>query len=59
MLHRASLNADEAAALHAGVLLQASLELYAPLTHDDANLAQSLSTVYVDSAVVDFMTDGE
>jgi len=29
------------------------------LAHDDANLAQSLSTVNVDSAVVDFMTDGE
>lgn len=59
MIHRASLNADEVAALHGGVLLQASLELYAPLTDNNANLAQSLSTISVDSASVKFMTDGE
>ncbi|MDP6581673.1 MAG: GDSL-type esterase/lipase family protein [Vicinamibacterales bacterium] len=56
MIHRAGLNADEAAELHAGTLLQASLEVYAPLTGlDDVaadNLAQSLSVIEVQSAGV-------
>ena len=59
MIHRAGLNADEAQALHAGTLLQASLELYAPLRDSTGsarvaveNLAQSLSVVEVDTAGV-------
>jgi len=56
MIHRAGLNADEARALHAGTLLQASLEVYAPLrgSADTAfeNLAQSLSAVTVEPAGV-------
>ena len=57
MVHRAGLNRDEVAALHNGTLLQASLELYAPmsLTETDdafANRAQSLSTIVVDSRSV-------
>ena len=56
MIHRAGFNADEARALHAGTLLQASLEVYAPLTGPDGaaaeNLAQSLSVVEVDAAGV-------
>ena len=56
MIHRAGLNADEAAALHAGTLLQASLEIYAPLTGPEGasagNLAQSLSVIEVQSAGV-------
>jgi hypothetical protein len=31
LIYRSALNADEAAALHLGTLLQASLEVYAPL----------------------------
>ena len=54
MIHRAGLHADEARALHAGTLLPASLEVYAPLTGAGAaageNLAQSLSVVQVDTA---------
>lgn len=52
MVHRAGLNPDEVAALRSGTLLQASLELYAPLSLTDdafANRAQSLSTIVVDS----------
>ena len=56
MIYRGGLNADEARALHAGTLLQASLEVYAPLIGLDRaaveNLAQSLSVVAVDSAGV-------
>ena len=56
MIHRAGLNADEARALHAGTLLPASLEVYAPLTGTGTaageNLAQSLSVVEVDLAGV-------
>lgn len=59
MIHRAGLNADEIAALHGGVLLQASLEVYAPLADNDANLAQSLSTISVDSESVEFKTERE
>lgn len=59
MIHRAGLNSDEARALHAGTLLQASLEVYAPLRESAGaaggaveNLAQSLSVVEVDTAGV-------
>ena len=59
MIHRAGLNPDEARALHAGTLLQASLEVYAPLRESAGaaggaveNLAQSLSVVEVDTAGV-------
>ena len=56
MIHRAGLNADEAGALHAGTLLQASLKVYAPLSGSGSvaaeNLAQSLSVVEVDTASV-------
>lgn len=53
MVHRAGLNPDEVAALHAGTLLQASLELYAPLSDEAfANRAQSLSTIDVDTRAV-------
>ena len=57
MIYRSALNADEVAALNKGSLLQASLEVYAPLT--DArltpgsaleNLAQSLSFATVEGA---------
>ncbi len=56
MIHRAGLNADEARALYAGTLLQASLEIYAPLRGaGDAvaeNLAQSASVIEVNTAGV-------
>ena len=52
MVFRASLNADEVSVLKGGKLLQASLEVYAPLRDEDpkkgdtlVNLAQSLSEV--------------
>ncbi len=61
MIHRAGLNADEARALYAGTLLQASPEIYAPLSGaGDAvaeNLAQSLSVVAVDAAGVTHSQD--
>jgi len=50
LIYRSALNPDEVAALHDGRLLQASLEVYAPLRDEFvtgapvANLAQSLST---------------
>jgi lysophospholipase L1-like esterase len=54
MLYRAALNGDEVAALHEGRLLQASLEVYAPLTDAQfkpgvqvENRAQSLSAFTV------------
>ena len=40
MIFRSALNADEVAALHAGALLQASLEVYAPLA--DARFADGV-----------------
>ena len=56
MVHRAGLNADEVKALHDGVLLQASLELYAPLSDSEfsraENRAQSLSTIQINTRVV-------
>jgi lysophospholipase L1-like esterase len=49
MIHRAGLTLDEVIALHNGRLLQASLELYAPLSRDGydvlQNVAQSLSVI--------------
>jgi lysophospholipase L1-like esterase len=58
MIHRAGLNADEAGALHAGTLLQASLEVYTPLRGRTVeNLAQSLSVVEVDGAGVTHSQD--
>jgi lysophospholipase L1-like esterase len=63
MVHRAGLNSDEVAAIHDGALLQASLEIYAPLssTHRSAaeNRAQSLAEISVDSAVLVFDSDTE
>lgn len=56
-VHRASLNSDEVAALHGGTLLQASLELYAPLAEDGTNLAQSLSEITVDLSSAAFASD--
>ena len=56
-IHRASLNSDEVAALHSGTLLQASLELYAPLAQDGANLAQSLSELAIDLSGAEFASD--
>jgi lysophospholipase L1-like esterase len=54
LLYRSALNADEVAALESGTLLQASLEVYSPLTELDVhsggtvkNLAQSLSAVRI------------
>ena len=56
MIHRAGLNADEAAALYAGTLVQASLEVYASLRGSSAtateNRAQSLSVVEIERAGV-------
>jgi lysophospholipase L1-like esterase len=59
MIHRAGLNRDEVNALHNGRLLQASLEVYSPLSGENptANRAQSLSEVRVDTAVVKFLND--
>lgn len=63
MVHRAGLNSDEVTALHQGRLLQASLEVYAPLngTHRSVseNRAQSLSEIRIDPAVVEFGSDTE
>ena len=54
VFYRSALNADEAAALHGGTLLQASLEIYSPLDNvelragaDVANLAQSMTAAQV------------
>ena len=53
MVHRAGLNADEVGVLHGGGLLQASLELYAPLSDGGfENRAQSLSAVEADGSAV-------
>jgi lysophospholipase L1-like esterase len=56
LLYRAALNADEVAALQQGMLLQASLEVYAPLSDPQftpgaqvENRAQSLSALVVGS----------
>jgi lysophospholipase L1-like esterase len=54
VFYRSALNADEAAALHGGALLQASLEIYSPLDNVElragaavANLAQSMTSAEV------------
>lgn len=54
LFYRSALNADEAAALHGGKLLQASLEIYSPLDNVElraggsvANLAQSMTAAQV------------
>ena len=56
LIYRAALNADEAAALHDGALLQASLEVYAPLSDRQVlkgravqNRAQSLSALTLEA----------
>jgi len=54
MLHRTGLNADEVIAVHNGTLLQASLEIYAPLSgrqFPTENSAQSLSEIEIDPSV--------
>ena len=62
LIYRSALNADEVAALESGRLLQASLEVYSPLTELGlqskgmaANLAQSLTTAKLGSASVEHM----
>ena len=59
MIHRSGLNDDEVRALHGGRLLQASLEIYAPLRGENpaANHAQSLSEVHIDGTAVQFSPD--
>jgi lysophospholipase L1-like esterase len=59
LIYRSALNADEVAALESGRLLQASLEVYAPLAEPTfhsgnaiANLAQSLTSAKVGSGRV-------
>ena len=54
VFYRSAMNADEAAALHGGSLLQASLEVYSPLDNvelrtgaDVANFAQSMTAAQV------------
>lgn len=59
MIHRSGLNNDEVYAMHNGRLLQASLEIYAPLSGEDpiANRAQSMSEPRIDSTIVRFRND--
>ena len=59
MIHRSALNQDEVDALHDGGLLQASLEIYSPLSGADplANLAQSTSEPRFDSTAVRFRNE--
>jgi hypothetical protein len=59
MIHRSALNGDEVRALHSNTLLQASLEIYAPLGGDNPteNRAQSLSTIRIDVSAVRFERD--
>jgi hypothetical protein len=59
LIYRSALNADEAAALENGAVLQASLEVYSPLTDLDVhsggpvkNLAQSLTSATVSAGSV-------
>jgi hypothetical protein len=63
MIHRAGLNTDEVTALHNGELLQASLEVYAPLggKHPSTaeNRAQSLSKISIGPYVVVVDSDTE
>jgi hypothetical protein len=55
LIHRGGMTSDEIEALHDGRLLQASLEVYAPLVTgkagQSANLAQSLSKIRIDPKV--------
>lgn len=60
MIYRSSLNEDEVRALHDGALLQASLELYAPLRNEKLvkdgpikNLAQSLTQAWYSPSAPD------
>ncbi len=57
LVHRAGLTGDEVAALHGGTLLQASLEVYAPLADAamPVNRAQSLTPITLDPTAVTFM----
>jgi lysophospholipase L1-like esterase len=59
MIHRSALNGDEVRALHSNTLLQASLEIYAPLGGDNPteNRAQSLSVIRVDPGAIRFGSD--
>ena len=57
MIHRAALNGDEVSALHRGVLLPASLELYAPLGHSIENTAQSQSVLSMETDEIRFIAD--
>ena len=59
MIHRSGLNEDEVNALHDGGLLQASLEIYSPLSGADplANRAQSTSEPRFDSTAVRFRNE--
>ena len=59
LIYRSALNADEVAALESGSLLQASLEVYSPLTDmvfqpgaPVPNLAQSLTSAKVGAGSV-------
>ena len=63
LIYRSALNADEVAALQNGALLQASLEVYAPLTDAQfkpgapvENRAQSLTTARVGAGSVTHVT---
>lgn len=55
MIHRGGMTSDEVEALHDGRLLQASLEIYAPLADNTsvgtANRAQSLAEIAIDPKV--------
>jgi len=59
MIHRSGLNKDEVSALHSGRLLQASLEIFVPLSGKapTKNHAQSLSEVRANNSVVRFQAD--
>ena len=55
MIHRSASTDDEVAALHAGRLLKASLEVYVPVpaaaSGESINRAQSLAEIAVDPSV--------
>lgn len=55
MIHRSGLTAGEVAALHQGVLLKSSLELYAPLREGKSNQAQSLSEIAIEESRLSFV----
>ena len=63
LIYRSALNADEVAALERGQLLQASLEVYSPLTDLEArsggpvkNLAQSLTSAKIGPGGVQYIS---